>query len=278
MTLFNGIAIVLFQAALPHNKLIRFALQIRRKKNLSLAIAYQLCDTVNLMKSYTYLFINIAVIIFPLLLSFDKKVSFYKKWPAVWASIAVVGIPYIIWDSLAAFGGHWDFNHAYITGAVYLFNLPLEEVLFFITIPYSCLFVYEVILGYLGAKKWNIPLYIPVLLAVFAVAAAFLVKSHYTMLVLLVFSGFIIAGCLVVKDFFKRREFYLFIGVSLIMFLIVNSILTALPVIVYNSQAITGIRAGTIPLEDFFYCIGHLGFQLIAYIVLKEKIFTKKQV
>jgi hypothetical protein len=32
-----------------------------------------------------------------------------------------------------------------------------------------------------------------------------------------------------------------------------NSVLTALPVVEYDSGAIWGLRVGTIPMEDFFY-------------------------
>jgi len=81
-----------------------------------------------------YLLINIFIIIVPLLLIFEQKLKFYKKVPAVLISILVVSTVYIIWDSIAAKAGDWAFNPKYLIG-VYFFDLPLEEILFFIIFP-----------------------------------------------------------------------------------------------------------------------------------------------
>ena len=48
-------------------------------------------------------------------------------------------------------------------------------------------------------------------------------------------------------------RFALFSVVMLFFFLLVNGILTGLPVVMYSSHAITGIRVISIPIEDFFY-------------------------
>ena len=36
----------------------------------------------------------------------------------------------------------WSFNNDYVSG-LYLFKLPIEEWLFFIVIPFCCVFIYE---------------------------------------------------------------------------------------------------------------------------------------
>ena len=77
-----------------------------------------------------YLLINIATIIIPLALSFEKKLKFYNNYPSLFFSIFIVGSIYIAWDIIATARGDWAFNKEYILG-VHIFNLPLEEVLFF---------------------------------------------------------------------------------------------------------------------------------------------------
>ena len=84
-------------------------------------------------------------IIIPLIFSFHSKIKFYKKWPEFIKANTLVTIPFLIWDELFTRDGIWGFTNEHIAGS-YLFNLPIEEVLFFITIPYCCVFTYEVFL------------------------------------------------------------------------------------------------------------------------------------
>jgi len=59
--------------------------------------------------------------------------------------------------------------------------------------------------------------------------------------------------------------------VSLVPKLIVNGILTSLPVVIYNAHENIGIRIGTIPLEDFFYFFGLLLMNVLIYEGLGSK-------
>jgi len=59
-------------------------------------------------------------------------------------TITLSAIPFLIWDYWATLRGHWEFNPKYNMG-IYIANLPLEEVLFFFAVPFSCLFLWLVI-------------------------------------------------------------------------------------------------------------------------------------
>src|SRR5690554_3701997 len=93
---------------------------------------------------YTYLLINCASIAIPFLLSFEKRVEYYKKWKQLFPAILLMAVIFIAWDSLFTKWAIWGFNPDYLSG-IYILNLPIEEILFFFCIPYSCLFIYEVI-------------------------------------------------------------------------------------------------------------------------------------
>jgi lycopene cyclase domain-containing protein len=83
----------------------------------------------------------------PLALSFDKKVAFFKNWKYLFPAMVIPALLYIIWDIYFTDKGVWSFNPEFITG-IKLYNLPLEEVLFFFIVPYCCVFIYACIRAY----------------------------------------------------------------------------------------------------------------------------------
>lgn len=108
---------------------------------------------------YTYFLILAASFAGPLFLSFDKKVAFYKQWKYVLPAMLLPAALYIAWDIYFTSRAVWSFNADYITG-IKLSNLPLEEVLFFLIVPYCCVFIYACIRAYfpkLREKNGPIP-------------------------------------------------------------------------------------------------------------------------
>jgi lycopene cyclase domain-containing protein len=207
-------------------------------------------------KQYTYLLIDAAIIFFPLVLSFDKKVAYYKLWKHIWLPMLATGLFFIIWDILFTQHGVWFFNGEYIIGCK-IAGLPIEEWLFFLVVPYACVFIYECLLCYFPFRQkpdkgWKI--LVPLSIILIATGCAFYDKAYtfYTF----VFCGLTIFFCYRLRNRIKtfRADFFL-IGfcISIIPFFIVNGILTSLPVVIYNDAENLGIRMYTIPFEDTFY-------------------------
>lgn len=207
---------------------------------------------------YTYLVLDISSVLFPLLLSFDKKVAFYKHWKYLFPAIFISGLFFILWDILFTAKGVWAFNPNYITG-INIANLPIEEVLFFICVPYACVFIYEVLNAYVGrdvigtcANK------ISILIIILSIVTCVL---YYDRLYTIVNAGICLVLVLYATYFYKFRNlgrFYLAYLVSLVPFFICNGILTSLPVVTYNNEQNMAFRLFTIPLEDAFYCLSLL--------------------
>ena len=102
-------------------------------------------------EQYTYLLVDLLCIVFPFAFSFYPKISFYKQWRFFVLPCLATALFFILWDIIFTGIGVWSFNPRYVCGA-YLFGLPLEEYLFFICIPYACVFTY-----YSVTKLFNLP-------------------------------------------------------------------------------------------------------------------------
>lgn len=206
---------------------------------------------------YTYLALDLASVLFPLLLSFDKKVAFYKLWKFLFPSILISGVFFIAWDVLFTAKGVWGFNPAYITG-FYIFNLPIEEILFFVCVPYSCVFIYEVCNAYFKrdwigcVKGTDVTIcIISLIICIVFYNKTYTVVNASICLLLVAFTSFIL-------KFENMPRFYLAYVISLVPFFLCNGILTALPIVTYNDNENMAIRIFTIPVEDAFYCLSLL--------------------
>lgn len=213
----------------------------------------------------TYLLINILIILFPLVLSFDKNLKFYRNVKYILASILIVSSAYIVWDIIATNRGDWAFSEQHLLG-IYFYVLPLEEILFFITVPYSCIFIYETIKFYINEKvypiKKNIFL-IPVIS--FIVLALVFNKQAYTFTVLLYSAAFFLLGVLTNSKLLTSKIFWISILICFVPFFIVNYFLTSIPVVTYNDSAFSAIRVLTIPLEDFLYSFSMVSLWILFY-------------
>jgi lycopene cyclase domain-containing protein len=91
---------------------------------------------------YEYLIVLAVSGIAPFILSFSKKMDFYKFPVRLVLSILLPFVLFVIWDFLATARGHWAFSNNYTIG-LKIFNLPIEEILFFIVIPFCGIFTWE---------------------------------------------------------------------------------------------------------------------------------------
>lgn len=208
------------------------------------------------MEKFYYLSLDILSVIFPLMFSFYPKADFSKKWKFLAPAIAGPAIFFILWDSWFTDMGVWGFNERYLTG-IHLGNLPLEEVLFFVCIPYACVFTYEAV-NYLlqtPLKKWSLTI-TGIIIFVLGIAAGAHVDQWYTSVTFFGLIGYLALLLLFGQTAYMDRFYFAFLFI-LIPFFIVNGILTGTglpePIVWYNDQENLGIRMLTIPVEDTFY-------------------------
>ncbi|HOZ50523.1 MAG TPA: lycopene cyclase domain-containing protein [Chitinophagaceae bacterium] len=202
-----------------------------------------------------YAWLMLGSFLGPFFLSFDKKVAFYKLWPAVFLGILVNGIFFVIWDSWFTINGIWSFNPQHVWD-IRLMSLPLEEISFFIVVPYASIFIYACCKAYFSDQFFS-KLVSFLNLSVLAILAFLLIRySHCTYTFFNCLFAFVL---LLLHQFWLKKNymgyFWMAYFIHLIPFLIVNGVLTATPVVLYNPNEITGFRIYTIPIEDTVYAL-----------------------
>lgn len=203
-----------------------------------------------------YLYLNLFTISLPLLLSFDKKVAFYKSWKQLFPAIVLMAVIFILWDALFNYYNIWAFNDKYLIGSR-LLGLPIEEWMFFFTVPYACVFIYACLVAYLKTDPLK-NLHRPFLFGLsflLLLVAAFHYDRLYTSIT------FVATAILLLYNLKKRRPwlsmFLLSYFVTLLPFVFVNGILTGSyiqdQVVWYNPAHNLNLRILTIPVEDSIY-------------------------
>ncbi len=238
---------------------------------------------------YAYLLVDLFCLSGPFFLSFHKSVAFYKNFKPLAAGILLMSAVYLPWDILFTHWGIWNFNPKYTMQSRW-FLLPIEEWLFFVAVPFACVFTFECVRYFkkTAPSKRFTQITSFTLLAISTVLSVFAAFEElwYT------FSATLLCSAMLLFHIQRRSEFlgyFLFAWfILLIPFYISNGILTGLhfyeydlvntsqveiteAIVRYNNQFNLGIRIWSVPIEDFFYGLAMILLALTPYEYFREK-------
>ncbi|HZH70002.1 MAG TPA: lycopene cyclase domain-containing protein [Flavobacteriaceae bacterium] len=228
------------------------------------------------MKNFLYLFVNIATIAIPFVYSFHPRLRFWDRIKPFLLANFITGLFFIVWDSYFTYLGVWGFTPDYLTG-IYVFNLPIEEILFFLCIPYACVFSYHCFGVLLKLNPIaNTKLVSLALIFLSLILTVVYIDNYYT-----TSTFFLLAVFLTFIEFIKKvtwiKQYYITYAAMILPFFIVNGILTGFgleaPIVWYNENEMIGYRMLTIPFEDAFY-----GFLLVGINIYLMELFESKKV
>lgn len=220
---------------------------------------------------YTYSLILFFTVVICFVASFDRRLRFDREFIPFLKASALVAIFFIVWDIWFTSRGVWWFDTRYTIG-VMIAGLPLEEWLFFIFIPFSCIFTYFCINKFFRLEQLsafnNILVFVSVIVC--AVVALRYADRIYT-----VVTAVVTILTLLIFHFVLRVQWItqasLVFTMLMLGFLPVNGILTGTglesPIVNYNPADFMGIRILTIPIEDAVY--GYSQFLLVLYFFKK---------
>lgn len=220
----------------------------------------------------TYLMIDLLIIVCPLILITLPWFSYYRRsFRQLIIATVTVGALFVVWDGLVTRRGDWGFNPQFVL-PFSLAGLPIEEWLFFLAVPFSCLFIYESLRHFFTdrpvpfnrrAYRWT---------ALLCFFLALLSLHHgYSALVFLATGLWLIWAADFARKMLSSLFYWVYLGLSFLLFVVFNYYLTSFPVVIYNPSAILGVRVLTIPVEDFFYNLILLSLYLAVYLLAEKK-------
>lgn len=224
----------------------------------------------SLESPYLYLGLMAFSLFGPLLRSFESRIAYYKSFKSLFSAIALTMVVFIPWDIFFTHKAYWGFNDTYLSG-IEIANLPLGEWLFFIVIPFACVFVYRV-LNYFWPNS-KIDVYqgrmIAQFLMWFSGAVAVISWGQWYTVSAFGFLAILMAMHVYWIQANWIGHFFRAYLVILLPFLLINGILTgsfiAEEVVWYNDEMNLGRRLFTIPLDDIFYGMGLILMNITLY-------------
>jgi len=207
---------------------------------------------------FFYAILLILSMLYPLIQSFEKRIEYYKKWKRLLPSIIFMMLLFIPWDIYFTKNQIWSFNMDYTLGIQFL-ALPIEEWLFFIIIPFACVFIYEV-LNYYFSKHLELKTYriLSLILSIILIVLSVIYSDRMYSMICFTLT----ATALLLLVIYQPKWMGLFFRaylISLLPFLLVNGFLTGSfttnPIVSYHENHIIGLRILNIPIEDSIYSL-----------------------
>jgi lycopene beta-cyclase len=94
---------------------------------------------------FQYLIVMGLCLLITLPLEFVFGARVWRRPRRLVAAMAVPVAVFVTWDVIAIARDHWDFNPRYVTGWKLPFDLPVEEMTFFLVIPICALLTLEAV-------------------------------------------------------------------------------------------------------------------------------------
>lgn len=235
-----------------------------------------------------YMLVNLGCLIVPFFAGFHPRLQFHKQWKRFFPAVAAMMCLFIPWDIYFTVNSIWGFNTEYTTG-IFLLRLPIEEWLFFVCIPYACIFTYHCFQILMKQVPFEKALHLLAwALAITSLIVAFCFTGRWYTYTAHLLCGIILLVHLLRRTTWLTRFVFMYL-VILPAFIASNGILTGITfwkypflnhhpeniaekIVWYDNAHNLQVRLFSIPLDDIAYGLVMLLIPVTIYEVFKTRL------
>ncbi len=219
---------------------------------------------------FAYLTFDLIILIIALLFSFNRKIKCYENFFAYLFSVAIVSTSYLIWEILSVNRGDLSFSAAQTT-KFYIFKLPIEELLFFLIMPYLVILIYEATNSYRQEKTINFTKNHSFLVAIAVFLLAFIfVKHNFIFVNLLLVSLVFYLNTIFKYQILNKSNIWVTSSIIFIPLIIFFYLKVSSQMIFISPMTVIGLKFIKIPIEYFFYSFSMVSLWIIFYEIGKN--------
>ena len=97
------------------------------------------------LERFSYVGVLLFVVFGSIWLEVFLRTRVLARWRRLLLSMVLPLIVFILWDAYAIASGHWTFDVNRILGLQVVAGVPIDEVLFFIVIPFASILTLEAV-------------------------------------------------------------------------------------------------------------------------------------
>ena len=97
------------------------------------------------LERFSYVGVLLFVVFGSIWLEVFLRTRVLARWRRLLLSMVLPLIVFIFWDAYAIASGHWTFDVNRILGVQVVAGVPIDEVLFFIVIPFASILTLEAV-------------------------------------------------------------------------------------------------------------------------------------
>ncbi len=107
---------------------------------------------------WSYVAVLLFVILGSIWLEVFLRTRVLRRPKRLLLTIAPVLLPFLVWDAYAISQGHWYFTESRILGVYLPAGIPVDELLFFIVIPFAAILTLEAVRSFKGTQsaRWQV--------------------------------------------------------------------------------------------------------------------------